>query len=96
MDQKNFRNAAEEVRKAHYYQTYDKQSERLNTEELGLLFGIHDQLKRHWQEHRAKPTPTEPAAPVLHGQHAEYLAPFPDLMSFDEDVTKDQDFPPGV
>ena len=99
LDQKNFKCAAEEMRKAQYYQTYDKQSERLNTEELGILFGVNEALKRHWQEQKVRPTPVEPVAPVLHGQHTTFQQhpdQYPDLMSFEENVIQDQDFPPGV
>ena len=85
------------MRKAQYYQAYDKQSERLNTDELGSLFEVREALKRYWQERKSKPA-SEPAVPVLHSQHTtlpHQPAEFPDLMSFDEfDQTKD--FPKGV
>ena len=99
LDQKNFKDAAEEYRKAQYYQLHDRSSEKLNTEEIGTLFGIFGRLKRFWQEEKIRPTPVEPVAPVLHGQHStfqQHPAQFPDLMSFDEDVIQDQDFTPGV
>ena len=67
LDQNNFRDAAEEYHKAQYYQMYDKQSEKLNTDDIGILFGIHERLKRYWQEEKSKPTPVDPVVPVLHG-----------------------------
>ena len=99
LDQNNFREAAEEYRKAQYYQQHDRSSEKLNTEEIGVLFGVHERLKQYWYQEKNKPTPVEPVAPVLHGQHTtfqQHPTEIPDLMSFDEEVIQNQDFPPGV
>ena len=99
IDQNNLRAASEKYREAEYYQQHDRPTEKLNTDEIGMLFVIHERLRRYWQEQKSRPTPSEPAAPVLHGQHTtvqQHPTEFPELMSFDEDVIQNQDFLQGV
>ena len=84
-------------------------TERLNSLDLVELSKIDSALRKHFQQHSKSPVPVQPSEVILVAQRQscpqndggeiqfqQTPMQHPDLMSFDEVPSNDQDFIPGV